>query len=219
MIWVPADLSSSVIQELNELYLRVRNFPTASLCWNRAFLPEERNRLGELRKSYAELGVIGMWRALRGGSPIRAVLDIGRAIGLIDCIQHCRLTREVREECAPDMLSDSCKPIWNASRGELSFRGQLIRTIRLRAIPSNVQRILDAFERAGWPDTTQNPLPYGSRQLRDSVRSLNTGLLQIRFHSVAGGRQIRWMTSASSRSTPAEIRPETKGKNEKSREQ
>jgi hypothetical protein len=52
--------------------------------------------------------------------------------------------------------------------------------------------VLDAFERAGWPESI--PIPAGIVGVKDTVESLNTGLeaSRVQFHRLSGDTRIGW---------------------------
>lgn len=85
------------------------------------------------------------------------------------------------------------KPVWNKDTCVLTYRGKTIRRVRGRSVASNVPRILDAFEEDGWPERIDDPLPDGKnpQRLRETIRSLNEGLKDIRFFADGSGEGIR----------------------------
>jgi hypothetical protein len=95
------------------------------------------------------------------------------------------------------------KPVWDKNSGELRWNGVVVRKLVPRA--KNVIRILDAFEQRAWPGKIQNPLAsrdtsidrkyldHGNAlRLHETIKSLNTGLQAIRFHSDGQGEGITW---------------------------
>jgi hypothetical protein len=88
-------------------------------------------------------------------------------------------------------------PEWDANRGRLQVGDQDARRVK-RTGAENVRKILDAFEKAGWPVELENPLadPHLSSKdevtLHEAVRSLNDGLSLIRFHVSDSGTMVWW---------------------------
>jgi hypothetical protein len=184
-------LDLSVQAELETQYLRVQVPVSAERLWKRVLNQQERQRLGDnLAQAYARLGTVGIWIELRGVSPARAVVDLARVLGFLDETNYRWLLRGLGEDgdrpTAPD------RPTWNPQQGDLRWKKQVLRRVRVMAAPSNVQIILDAFQATHWAQQICNPLPHGQQQLHQALRSLNRGLKKIRFHAREGGQAIRW---------------------------
>ncbi len=195
MVRVPANLPPKVMEELQTQYLRIKAFVSATRLWERVLTNQERQRLGgEVEGSHAKLGTVGMWQAVRGGSDARAVIDIAQALGFLDQTGYHWLLGEIGEK--PRKVQEPLhRPTWDAREGELRLAGQVIRPVRVLGKPSNVQIILDAFQKAKWARQIRNPLPLGQQQLHQALRSLNKSLREIRFHSRNGGQIISWETA------------------------
>ena len=86
------------------------------------------------------------------------------------------------------------KPSWDRTKGELSFDGETVRTIRRIGIAKNVVLVLDTFQELGWPDRVDSPLSPNSQKHHATIRSLNTGLSRIRFKSDGEGEGFIWET-------------------------
>ncbi len=84
------------------------------------------------------------------------------------------------------------KPYWNRLKGELSFNGEVIRTIRRLGNAKNIVRVLDAFQTSDWPDRIDSPLKAGSQQHHATIRSLNEDISLIRFRSDGEGEGFIW---------------------------
>ena len=67
-----------------------------------------------------------------------------------------------------------------------------MRRVRVMRYASNVQKILDAFQKAGWPHRIPNPLPHGPDQLRQTLYTLHEDLEVLRFSSQQGGQSVTW---------------------------
>jgi hypothetical protein len=144
-----------------------------------------------------------MWQQLRGVSQIRAVIDVAYNLGTMNEQTHRWLLRETGEHKRPN----SDLPDWRPDeRGQLFFRGKPIRRVRIISTRSNIQRILDAFQKACWPHRIENPFPkVDQHQLHQTLRSLNRGLSKIRFGSQEGGRAVIWCL-LNSQSRPSQLR-------------
>jgi len=186
-------ISREIAQELQEHWLRISPVVSAQRLWNRTLTEEDRRRLGgNFEESYTRLRTVGMWRQLRGVSLERAVIEVAREIGFLDDRTANWLLREIGEEEPAPVIPR--QPVWDPARGELRLGGQVVRHVRVMAQPSNIQRILDAFQGRGWPSRIDDPLPDGPDQqrLHQVVLSLNEGLSGIRFHVQEGGRAVTW---------------------------
>ena len=86
------------------------------------------------------------------------------------------------------------KPEWDRSRGELRFRGEIIKIIRKIGQAKHVIPVLNAFQEANWPNRMDDPLPGGpdDERLRDTVKSLNSQLTIIRFSADGTGQGFVW---------------------------
>jgi hypothetical protein len=80
-------------------------------------------------------------------------------------------------------------PVWNSELCELSFRGEVIRSIRPIALKPIM--ILNAFEEEGWPQKVLSPLSPRDN-LREAIRTLNTGLDAIEFRADGTTEGIVW---------------------------
>jgi hypothetical protein len=90
-------------------------------------------------------------------------------------------------------------PVWDNARGELHFRGRLVR--RFRNTASQQRAVLDAFQREGWPERLPDPLarPAGpcvnrKQRLHDVIKNLNRrhGARRLRFYGTDCGRAVGW---------------------------
>jgi len=185
---VPKDLA----EKFYEAFLRIKAGAVAIRMWERLFTEEDRERLGgDLDECFSRLGTASMWAQAKGVSMERAVIDVARGLELMSDQTANWLMRELRLE-DPGTTAQADRPFWDAAQGKLKFGRRVIRSIRVMKNPSNIQRILDAFHRAGWPTRIENPLSLGQQQLHEAIRSLNRGLKRICFRSQEGGQAIIW---------------------------
>ena len=88
-------------------------------------------------------------------------------------------------------------PEWDEERRELRWRGQVVKRFRQHA--ENQELILRAFQKAGWPVSIEDPLPWADdidsqERLHDAIKNLNRHQrprLLIRFRGLGSGR-ILW---------------------------
>jgi hypothetical protein len=88
------------------------------------------------------------------------------------------------------------RPRWDGSR-RLWYGALLVKEFSREA--PDQRTLLDALERAGWPDVFTNPLLGGSPaecrlRLRQTVKSLNRrrASLVLHFQAIRGGQALRW---------------------------
>jgi hypothetical protein len=85
-------------------------------------------------------------------------------------------------------------PEWDDAAHVLRFQGRTIRQLRRPKHSPNVRAILRAFQEEGWPSQIDDPLPNGRHpgRLRETIRSLNRDLEQIRFRADGDGEGVPW---------------------------
>jgi hypothetical protein len=93
--------------------------------------------------------------------------------------------------------SSRTTPEWDALRRELRFAGQVVKVYRVPA--ENQERVLTAFQEAGWPACLADPLPQkpeqnASRRLHETIQKLNriVHCKVIRFRGDGTGTRICW---------------------------
>ena len=90
---------------------------------------------------------------------------------------------------------ENTKPVWKAESRELLFRGETVKRFRW---PSKEQEIvLAAFQKLGWPERIDDPLPISEQQLlrlHDTAKCLNKNQENnvIRFRIDESGTKVRW---------------------------
>lgn len=190
------ELPPKVLAELQR-QLGFLSSPESGLrMWERLMTPAERQRLGgKFEAAYRSGGgTVRIWMRLRGVSQIRAIVEIAQGIGFLTDATAAWLLRESGEQ--QQHVQQASQPAWDSSTGVLRYAGKRIRKVRMMKNPSNIQRILDAFEDQGWPKKIENPLAAATdqQQLHQALRSLNNGLSKIHFHAQEGGQSINWDT-------------------------
>jgi hypothetical protein len=90
-------------------------------------------------------------------------------------------------------------PVWDSARGELRFRGRLVR--RFRNAASHQRAVLDAFQSQGWRRCLKDPLPPSEgqrinrkRRLHDTIKNLNRAHATrcLHFYGADAGRAVGW---------------------------
>jgi hypothetical protein len=159
-------------------------------------LPEEDRRASaelqamvELAPRLAKTGPVAflakVLRPCRGFQPLdeQAVLyDLNRALSALDgCLQEWLKTF---------VGSVPPRPRWDGQSRELWFGDTLCRRYTRRA--PRQERVLEAFERLGWPQRIPNPVPEGS--LADTVKDLQDSVRDspIMFERDGTGKGITW---------------------------
>ena len=108
----------------------------------------------------------------------------------------CDELREIAEqmETVPD-APPKTGPSWDRIKGELSFKGEIIKTIRCVGVAKNIVLVLDTFEEMGWPERVDSPLPpANSKKHHATIDSLNQRLSLIQFRSDGEGTGFVWQT-------------------------
>ena len=186
-----SDLPAPVRKVLDDLEPRVQSNVAAVIVWTKHFTPSERAALGDDNYlAWKDNGrTAGMWAAVRGGSRLRAILDIAYAQDWIATDVYRESLSALGESADPSNL-----PQWNAQTGELWFDGEIVRHIRNQKKATNIVRILAAFQESGWPRSIDDPVTAGgdSAQRRRAIESLNDGLIRIRFACAGDGESFTW---------------------------
>ena len=188
-------ISSEIKDKIFDLQARIEPWGSASYIWQFVLAPSEQEFLGgNLDDAFASLGgTVGMLEKLWGCSPAAAILRLYERIGSLPDSELARLRREFNLlPMQPD--NQAAKPVWNATTGQLLFRGTVVRRCRGRSVARNIFQILDKFEDAKWPSRIDDPLPGVSdpQRLRETVRTLNLGLQMIRFFADGDGKGVIW---------------------------
>lgn len=93
-----AHVPPDVVDDLRLNYLRIRELVSAQRLWDSVLTSSERVALGnDLLQAYAQFGTVGMWTRLFGVSDVRAIIDVARALNLIDVPTQRRLLSRTGE--------------------------------------------------------------------------------------------------------------------------
>jgi hypothetical protein len=196
-------LDDQVLDELQRLMLIVGALPVAQRLWDRVLTDNQRRRLGEsLPDAWTNLGTVGIWMRLYEVSQPRAIIEIAQKTGFIDEPTVQWLLREIGDRAAEKNSEE--RPSWQVETGQLRWGGRTVRRVRVMQSPTNLQRILDAFETAGWPPEIPNPLGADASQAtHQALYDLNHDLQGVRFHSKEGALTLYWMPSRKAESRPS----------------
>ena len=186
--------SDEAIAEFKKQEVHVNLMHFAHLLWDRVLHDSERKKLGTSFEDavVTHQGTTGLWMALHPTLSVeQSVLDVSRAVGSIDQLTYEWLIREIVG--ARVRFGPGIRPEWNHGRGELKFQGHVIRRVRI-SVGNQIVKILDEFERQGWPERIDSPITDSSDDMahRDAIRGLNRKLAEIRFRSDGTGRGIVW---------------------------
>jgi len=141
-------------------------------------------------------GTTGIWCWLRKrdrghpNSHRRAAVEIALLHNLITRADHDWLMEALGvHEHGHD---EPERPRWDKENGRLYETSEIVCPIRLTNKPSNVVRILDAFEEEEWRRSIDNPIPASNSdaRLRDTLHGFNKRLKAISFHSM--GEKVVW---------------------------
>jgi hypothetical protein len=173
---------------IQELATKLRGKTIARRVWEEMLSPHEHTQLP--LQEFLASHPVDTFARMRRVPRERAVLDMSLELEFLSEQQYRRLLRQLH-------LADRNRldgPVWNADRLELMLRGQVVRRLRYRGRARNVVRILDTFQELEWPDRIDDPLPGGadSERLRDTIKSLNRGLIGLRFRADGTGYGIVW---------------------------
>jgi len=146
--------------------------------------------------------IILAWHRFKGGSQLRAVVELAQELDLLLPFDFRWLLKGIGEEAnarpqgciaIADSVEGGLHPEWDNRRLQLTLDGHLI--AQLQKPNSNVARILTAFQEEGWPCQIDDPLPGGenTERLEEAVRYLRRAVHStILFGSTRSGTAIRW---------------------------
>ena len=188
-------LDCSAEEELQRLRTAVEVPAATWRFWQRVLTPEDRRTLGRFDDAFQTGGTIAVWSRLRGTTAERAIVDVALSLNLTDTATANWLLHELGESPI-DVTnpSNDATPSWDKEARELGYRGQVVRRIMRPNQARNIVRILDEFQKKGWPLRVDDPLPNGPdpERLRKTIGTLNTGLDEIVFHADGTGQGIEW---------------------------
>lgn len=194
-------LDSNTQRRLKELESKVLMTSSFRAAWVKLLTDNERKELGPNAENCWQRipNLVQLWMELKGVSQLRAIADVAYELSFILTPEHDRLLHQIGEqEQAPELPP---KPVWDAAKRELRYRGRVVRSIRGESVSKNISSILDAFQEDGWPARIPHSLDVSvtPQPVHDAVRSLNRNLSEIRFH--VDGDYIYWNGGATVQSS------------------
>ena len=186
-----ADLPPKLKKKFAELRRKVQGVVAATAVWDSLFTDKERESLGgDAYKAWKAHGhTAGMWSKVREVTPARAIVDIAYEFDWLDTRTRAQLIKAFGEEEPPSVL-----PRWIKPKGEVWFRGVVVRRIARPLQAKKIVIILDVFEELGWPRQIDDPVTSGPHNAarRRVIESLNKGLTDIHFICVGDGERFGW---------------------------
>lgn len=125
-----------------------------------------------------------------------AAVKLGEEIECITPMTAKRLHDALGERS--NVLAED-KPSWDRVNGCIMYRGQAVRKIQNRRIPSNHAVLLQRFEENNWDQRIDSPPDWDNCKLGETLRSLNYRLKCITFEIREGGGIIQWRVALSKR--------------------
>gem|GEM_PF-4182438 len=114
--------------------------------------------------------------------------------GAVRVLAHFSSALQAENERRSESHEDSLDlPRWDPEDRCLYFRGTVVRKVSVSA--KNVILLISAFEESMWDKRIDSPLPpssSGAALLRDTIKSLNRGLVGLRFEADGTGEGITW---------------------------
>jgi hypothetical protein len=153
------------------------------------------------------------WEVTRAGAKTRSFRpDMGITLSQRSCLVATATGLSLAATCStaaadkrPNRAASALSgPHWDPTRRELRLDGVLVK--RFRQPAANQERILSAFQEAGWPPSIEDPLPPDpdqtpERRLNHAIRKLNGCQRNhlIRFEGNGTGGRVVWMRIARHR--------------------
>jgi hypothetical protein len=135
-------------------------------------------------------------------SQCRAILELTLANELITDAGYRRLLRAIGEQVILPPSNASPKLEWDKAICELRLNGKVVKRVRgVKVAKKNVVAVLDCFEEEEWPRRIHDPLPPSkalSKRLHDTIASLNSDLVGLRFRTDGSGENVCWDLAPSS---------------------
>ena len=111
-------------------------------------------------------------------------------------MHHREPSKMESSEKIQESVPENRRPIWDRQRRELRLGDIVVKRFKWPA--ENQERVLNAFEDAGWPDHIDDPLPVhpdicAKRRLHDTLKCLNRKQIRgmIKFRGDGTGRGVR----------------------------
>jgi hypothetical protein len=116
----------------------------------------------------------------------------------------------MRAPRAGKCIASRLRPVWDKARRQLRVGRHVAKWFRQPA--SGQEAILDAFQRRGWPDCIEDPLPYDpvtnvKRRLNQTLKNLNRGqaMPAVHFQGDGTGTGICWSLRLEATAAPLSL--------------
>ncbi len=164
------------------------------VIYERSFTHEER----EHHPFHEVTSLVDLWRTCHPNSNhYSALVELGRRGGIIEQSTYEFLMREISEGYSDRSLFQSNAtpelPVWNEPEGVLYLGGDPVRRFESTSRARACVRVLNEFQSQHWPprlEVSTEIRRYHPR-LDKIVRSLNSGLIRIRF-TYCQNQAIMW---------------------------
>ena len=166
---IPCD----VRDELGRIYRALTSHTGLRLMLRRLFSLGERTEL--IKSKACADQVLDLWGRRNGLEGVLSLLEAAKRCRMIDAA-HIEWLYSELELRTPS--TSSVTPSW-------------IRNVKVCRSPTNVQRVLDAFDADGWPAEIAVPGVTDDR-LHQARHRLQKKLSRIAFSVVDGGRRVSW---------------------------
>ena len=174
---------------INEARMRIQGSQAYLRFWERVLTPKERDELGNDVEACFQANPININLLCRQRTwiPERSVVEIASRLNFLTSADY----EWLRQVIGDPVPGDPVTPSWDRGTGQLTFQGQQLRQINVRAATLIVP-ILDAFEEQGWPSSLESPIDTSidRQRIHDAVSNLNRSLKTIRFR--VQGDSICW---------------------------
>lgn len=192
------DCKPSARKAIIEARLRIRGVEVFSRFWERVLTANERKRLGnDMEPCFAaEAFSANCLGRLRGWSAEHAIIEIAYRVGFLSIADYEWLLASLGVAIKQSILSRF--PSWDLESGCLWLDGRIVRTVRVR-VATNLVRVLNVFQEAGWPRCIVNPITsVDSQKIHEVVQSLNNNLIGIRFRVQDDNICWDWVVNSTS---------------------
>lgn len=183
------------------------------VIYERSFTREER----ESHPFCVGTSLVDLWITCHPNSNhYSALVELGLRGGIIQQSTHAFLMREISEAYSGRSLFQSNAtpelPAWDMSEAILYLGRAPVRRFESISRASACVRVLNEFERHQWPPRLEIPVEIRRYHPRVDkiVRSLNSGLIRIRF-TYCQNREIMWevLPAEANASLPLDSAPST----------
>ena len=180
------------VQRMRALHQVLSTQTLARRIREQIFTDADRDSIPENPTTLADMPQ--QWARLRGIRIEEAVLELAEGMNLSSAGECMNLRQALGIPQKPHDDADPNVPQWDDFLHVLRLGGQVIRRFQRPTRSQHAILILRSFQEGGWPVRIDDPLPGGRKpdRLRETIRSLNSGLEMIRFFADGSGQGVRW---------------------------